>query len=178
MAGRLGLDIATWILAALALMAMIDLIYQRWRYEERLKMTRKEVRDEHKEQEGDPGTRRRYRTRQLELSQSRMISAVAEATVVITNPTHFAVALVYRRLEMDSPKVVAKGKSHVAARIRAMAEKHGVPIVENPTLARILYRTCKIGREVPENLFQAVAEVLAYIYRLDPRRAAPWGATP
>ena len=168
--------LATRILAALAVMALGDLLYQRWSFEKRQRMTRREVRDEAKDREGNPQVRSRFRTLQRDLSRQRMIAAVADADVVVTNPTHVAVALRYDRAEMAAPQVLAKGKGHVAARIREAARKHGVPLVENPPLARMLHKTTQVGREVPEKLFQAVAEVLAYVYRLDPRRAVAWSA--
>ena len=111
-----------------------------------------------------------------EMSRMRMIAAVGDADVVITNPTHFAIALQYVRGSMGAPKVVAKGRNHLAMRIRTEARKRGVPIVENPPLAQLLYKLAPLGREIPESLFQAVAEVLAYISRLDPRRSESWRA--
>lgn len=174
--GMLARRLAISILAVLALMAIGDLFYQRWSYEKRLRMSKREVREEVKQREGNPQVRSRARQMQRDLSRSRMISAVADADVVVTNPTHFAVALRYHREEMGAPEVVAKGRGYVAARIRQAAEAADVPIVENPTLARVLYQTAEVGQQVPAKLFQAVAEVLAYIYRLDPRRATAWGA--
>lgn len=171
----LALRFALSALAFLALMAGIDLLYQRWRYDHRLKMSKKEVRDELKDREGNPQVRSRARALQRELTRSRMIASVAEASVVVTNPTHFAVALLYSP-ENPAPTIVAKGRNHVAQRIREVARENGVPIVENKPLAQLLHRTGKVGREIPESLFRAVAEVLAYVYRLDPRRAEAWGA--
>ena len=174
--GTLSRRLAIAILAVLALMAAGDLFYQRWRYDKRLRMSKREVREEAKQREGNPHVRSRFRQMQRDLSRSRMITAVADADVVVTNPTHYAVALRYERLQMGAPEVVAKGRGHVAARIRQAAQDADVPIVENPPLARMLHQTTEVGRPVPDNLFQAVAEVLAYIYRLDPRRATSWGA--
>lgn len=174
--GMLARRLAIAILAALAVMAVADLVYQRWRYEKKLRMSKRDVREEAKQREGNPHLKSRFRQMQRELSRSRMISAVADADVVVTNPTHFAVALRYQRLAMSAPEVVAKGRGHVAARIREAAQDADVPIVENPPLARLLHQTAEVGHQVPENLFQAVAEVLAYVYRLDPRRASSWGA--
>ncbi len=115
------------------------------------------------------------RQMQRELSRSRMITAVADADVIVTNPTHYAVALAYRQGEMAAPEVLAKGRGHVALRIREAATAADVPIVENKPLARLLHQTAEVGKQVPENLFQAVAEVLAYVYRIDPQRAKSWG---
>lgn len=170
-AGEMLLLLSIWIVSLLAVMAAFDLVYQRWRYEQRLRMSKREVRQELKQNEGDPHLRGRFRARHRELSRSRMIAAVAEADVVVANPTHYAVALRYDRAEMAAPEVIAKGRGHVAVRIREAARLNDVPIVENPPLARLLHRSCEVGREVPEKLFQAVAEVLAYVYRLDAARA-------
>ena len=157
-------------------MAAIDVLYQRWRYETRLRMTKKEVRDEVKDREGDSQLRGRARAMQREMNRSRVLASVADASVVVTNPTHFAVALQYTGAG-GAPRVLAKGRNHVAARIREMARKHGVPIVENKPLARLLHRTAKVGEQIPEALYQAVAEVLAYVYRLDPARGRSWSAS-
>jgi flagellar biosynthetic protein FlhB len=155
----------------LALVAIVDLFWVRYRHEEKLKMTKQEVRDERKQREGDPQLKGRIRQLQRELTRQRMIRDVAAADVVVTNPTHFAVALRYAQGEMSAPRVLAKGRGHVALRIREEARRHGVPLVENKPLAQVLYRTVEVGREIPENLYQAVAEVLAYVYRLRPRPA-------
>jgi len=129
-------------------------------------MTRQEVRDEARMSEGNPEMKARVRRVQREMNRSRMLKAVPQATVVITNPTHFAVALEYRRQEMSAPKVVAKGQDLMAARIRKIAREHGVPIVENVTLARALYKNVDIGDTIPGSLFGAVADVLAYLVRI------------
>lgn len=166
--------VALDLLAVLALVAAADWAWVRRRHERQLRMTRQEVRDEVREREGSPHVRARQRALQRELSRSRMIAAVAKADVVVVNPVHFAVALVYVRGDMQAPKVVAKGRNHLALRIRRAASEHGVPIVENPPLAQLLYKTARLDREIPAALFQAVAEVLAHVYRIDPRRAAAW----
>ncbi len=173
----LAVQLGGSILVLLALLAIIDVAFQRWRYEERLKMSRQEVRDELRQREGDPALRGRARALHRDLSRSRMIAAVADAHVVITNPTHYAVALRYDRVSMRAPECVAKGRGHVAARIRAAAKEHDVPIVENPPVARLLHKTCEVGRAIPENLFEAVAEILAFVFRLDPRRARSFGVS-
>ena len=165
-------------LVGLALLAVLDLAWVRLRYRKRLRMSLREVRDEMREREGSPQVKSRRKAVQRELSRQRMISDVARADVVITNPTHYAVALRYVRGEMNAPTVVARGRNHVAFRIRAVARENDVPIVENPPLARVLYRTAKLGREIPESLFEAVAEVLAYVVRLDERRGRAWSASP
>lgn len=166
-AGGMAREAAIGSLVFLGIMAIIDVLYQRWRFEKRQRMSKKEVRDELKDREGNSQVRGRARAMQREMSRSRVISAVSEASVVITNPTHFAVALQYTGAD-GAPRVLAKGRNHVAARMREVARKHGIPIVENKPLARLLHRTAKVGEEIPEALYQAVAEILAYIYRLNP----------
>ncbi len=151
---------------ALLALGVADYAWQRWRLMSDLKMTRQEVRDEAKQNEGSPEIKSRVRRAQREMARSRMLKSVETATVVITNPTHYAVALEYRRAEMAAPVVVAKGHDHMAARIRTVAREHGVPIVENVTLARALYKAADIGDTIPADLFGAVAEVLAYLVRL------------
>jgi flagellar biosynthetic protein FlhB len=169
--------LAAAVLAALLPLAVLDFYFQRWRYERDLRMTKQEVKQEMRQQEGDPLVRSRHRARHRELSRSRMIAAVAAADVVITNPTHYAVALRYDPVAAGAPEVLAKGRDLVAQRIREAALAHDVPIVEDAPLARLLHKSCEVGRQIPENLFQAVAEVLAYVYRLDPSRARRWRAT-
>ena len=151
---------------ALVVLGAGDYALQRWRWYSQLKMTRQEVRDESRLNEGSPEIKARVRRVQREMTRRRMLHAVKTATVVVTNPTHFAVALDYRRDEMAAPRVVAKGQDEIAARIRAVARKHGVPIVENVSLARALFRSAEIGDAIPADLFGAVAEVLAYLVRL------------
>jgi flagellar biosynthetic protein FlhB len=173
-AGTLARRVALVVLGALAVMAAFDFVYQRWRWEQRLRMSKQEVRDELKQREGNPQIRSRFRSRQLELTRQRMIASVSEADVVVTNPTRYAVALRYERTSMSAPRVLAKGRGYVAQRIRAEAERAGVPIVENPPLARALHRTAEVGRDIPEALFQTVAEVLAFVYRLRPGHHRGW----
>lgn len=151
---------------ALLLLAIIDFIYQRWQHTEDHKMTKQEVKDESKDVEGDPQIRSRRLSLQRERARQRMLQAVPKADVVITNPTHVAVALRYETGKMDAPVVVAKGAGFMADKIKQIARHAGVPIVENRSLARGLYKAVKIGQEVPGALYQAAAEVLAYVYRL------------
>jgi flagellar biosynthetic protein FlhB len=151
---------------ALGILALGDYALQKYRLTTSLKMTKQEVKDEHRMMEGSPENKRRVRRAQFELSRRRMIADVARATVVITNPTHFAVALEYRRDTMAAPRVLAMGADHVALRIRDVARHHGVPIVENKPLAQALFRTAEIGQTIPAPLFGAVAEVLAYLVRI------------
>jgi flagellar biosynthetic protein FlhB len=150
----------------LVVLAAADYGIQYWRWYTQLKMTRQEVRDETRMNEGRPEVKACIRRIQRDMARSRMLKAVETATVVVTNPTHYAVALEYRRGEMTAPRVVAKGADHMAARIREIARKHDVPIVENVTLARALHKNAEVGDTIPADLFGAVAEVLAYLVRL------------
>ncbi len=169
--GELSLRLVIAAMMILIILSIIDIAWVRHRFEKKLRMSKQEVRDERKQREGDPTVKGRLRQMQRDLTRQRMIAEVSEADVVVTNPTHFAVALRYEQGEMGAPKVIAKGRGYVALRIREIAREHGVPIVENPPLAQVLYRTVSVGREIPENLFQAVAEILAYVYRLRPASA-------
>ena len=153
------------IAALLAVLAVADWIFQKWQYEENLKMSKSEVKQEHKDLDGDPQIKARVRHIQFEAARRRMLADVPRADVVVTNPDHFAVALVYTPGQA-APRVVAKGRDHLAQRIKAIARDARVPVLENKPLARALYRNVKVGALVPESLYQAVAEVLAYVYRL------------
>ena len=160
------------VLAILAL-AIFDLWFQRLQFGKEMRMSKKEIKDEHKNTEGDPMTKARIRQIQREAASKRMMADVPDATVVVTNPTHFAVALQYEPDGTGAPRVVAKGVDEVAQRIKQVARDAGVLVHEAPPLARALHRTCEIGDEVPEDLFQAVAGVLAYVYRLQGGTPAP-----
>ena len=146
-----------------------DLFYQRWKFKEDNKMTKQEVKDEFKNSEGDPKIKGQQRQRMQQASQRRMMAAIPEADVVITNPTHFAVALAYESGKGQAPVVVAKGSDFIAARIKDIAKENGVVIVENKPLARMLYYNVDLDAEIPPELYQAVAEVLAYVYQLKNR---------
>lgn len=152
--------------------AVLDYAYQRWDYEKNLRMSKEEVKQEFKQSEGDPLIKAQIRQRQRQAATRRMMDEVPRADVVITNPTHFAVALAYEAGAMQAPRVVAKGQDLIAARIRELATEHRVPLVENPPLARALHKEVEVGREIPAALFAAVAEVLAYVYEQDRARAA------
>ena len=143
-----------------------DLFRQRKRWTESLLMSRQEVRDEWKQQEGNPEIKMRIRRIRRDLLRRRMMSEVPKATAVIVNPTHFAVALRYQPGQMAAPKVIAKGKNYLAQRIRELARKNQVPIIENPPLAQALYKAVEVGQEIPAHLYRAVAEILAYLYRV------------
>jgi flagellar biosynthetic protein FlhB len=154
--------------AALALLALgaFDYYRQRRKLGRKLRMTRQEVRQEQRDLEGNPLVKARLRRLQRDLLRRRMIARVPKSSVVITNPSHYAVALEYHLDTMRAPAVTAKGINHMALRIRRLAEQHGIPIVENPPLAQALYKSCQVGGEIPVALYRAVAEILAYIFRL------------
>ncbi|MDO8586200.1 MAG: flagellar biosynthesis protein FlhB [Armatimonadota bacterium] len=158
---------------ALAMLAIgvLDYIYQRFHFEQTLRMTKQEIKDEHKRAEGDPQVKGRIRQRQRDLARGRQIQEVARADVVITSPTHIAVALKYDTNKMSAPTVVAKGQRLIAEKIKAMAEAHQVPIVENPPIARLLYKVVEVGHQIPEDLYQAVAEILAYVFQMNQKAA-------
>ncbi len=152
-----------WVLV---LLAILDYGYQRWEYEKGLRMSRQDIKEEYKHTEGDPLVKARIKRMQREAARKRMMAAVPKATVVVTNPTHLAVALVYEQERMIAPTVVAKGAGYVAAKIKEVALAHGVPIVENKPVAQLLYKMVDIDACVPEDLYRAVAEILAFVYRL------------
>ncbi|HEY0847031.1 MAG TPA: flagellar biosynthesis protein FlhB [Noviherbaspirillum sp.] len=154
------------IVSGLVVIALIDAPYQMWHYANKLKMTREELRQESKESDGDPQVKARIRQMQREMARRRMMAEVPTADVVVTNPTHYAVALKYTDGKMRAPKVVAKGTDEVAAKIRELAAEHKVPMLEAPPLARALYRHTELGDEIPAALYTAVAEVLAYVFQL------------
>jgi len=158
------------IAAAMILLGIFDYGYQRWQHLQDLRMTHQEVRQESKELEGDPQIKRRVRQLQRQMATQRMMKDVPQADVIITNPTHFAVALRYDMAEMETPVVIAKGARKVAEKIREIATEHDVPIVQKPELARALYKSIEVGDRIPESLYRAVAEVLSFVYGIDRRR--------
>ena len=164
---RLVLLSALLITASLALLALLDVPFQLWQYHRRLRMSKEEVRKELKETEGDPQIKARIRGMQREMARRRMMAEVPEADVVVTNPTHFSVALKYDADNHGAPVVVAKGRNVVALKIREVAAEHDVPLLEAPPLARALYRHCELEESVPSALYSAVAEVMAYVYQLN-----------
>jgi len=164
-AGSTVFSIAMKILIGYVVIAVLDYAFQRWDYERSIMMTRQEIREELKQTEGDPIIRAHIRTLQREMARRRMMEEVPKAEVVITNPTDIAVALSYSA-EMTAPVVVAKGRRLLAEKIRNIAEEHGIPIVENVLLAQALFKSVDIGQPIPPDLYTAVAEVLAYVYRL------------
>jgi flagellar biosynthetic protein FlhB len=150
----------------LVLVGVADYAYEKWQYEESLKMTKQEVKDEYRQSEGNPEAKGAVKRRQREFARRRMMAAVPKATVVVTNPTHFAVALEWDELKMEAPVVTAKGADLVAKRIREIATEHGVPIMENPPLARTLYAKVELDQAIPPNLYAAVAQVIAFVFKL------------
>ncbi len=164
--GKLTLQLIIGVIIAMFFIALFDLFFQRWQHIKSLRMTKQEIKDEYKQSEGDPLIKQRLRLLRQERARQRMIAAVPEADVVITNPTHFAVALKYDSAVMKAPTVVAKGQDYMAQRIREIAEEHDVPIVENPPLARALYSSAEIEEEIPIMHYEAVAKVISYVYQL------------
>lgn len=162
--------LAIKIAIVLIVLAFLDFVYQKYDFEKSIKMTRQEIKDEYKQREGDPLVRRRIREKQREIAMRRMMAAVPHADVVITNPIELALALQYVSEEMHAPKIVAKGGGVVAERIRKIAKENNVPIVEDKALAQALFRLCDIGDYVPPQLFKAVAEILAYVYRMSRKK--------
>ena len=151
---------------SLIIVALIDIPFQLYDYNKQQKMTKQEVKDENKETEGNPELKRKVKQAQFDMTQRRMMEAIPDADVVITNPTHYAVALKYDQLNMSAPIVVGLGADLIALQIRRIASAHDVPILESPVLARSIYHNSKIGQEIPAGLYHAVAQVLAYIYQL------------
>lgn len=162
----LTLNMSLRIAAVFFALSLMDYLYQRYEHNQNLKMTKQEVKEEFKQAEGDPQLRARLREQQRKLAMQRMMQDVPSATVVITNPTALAVAIRYRETEDEAPVVVAKGAALMAKRIRDLATEHGVSLVENKQVARILYDQVEIGQEIPVELYQAVAEILALVYKL------------
>jgi flagellar biosynthetic protein FlhB len=163
--GQVSFQMCFYTCMVLFLMAVLDYAYTKWQHQHDLKMTKQEVKDEHKQREGDPSVKARIRSVQREMARKRMMEAVPEATVVITNPTHLAIALKYEE-GMPAPIVVAKGAGFVAQKIRSIATDNDIPLVENKPLARTIFKSTEIGDFIPAELYRAVAEILAYVYRL------------
>ncbi|MFQ5972333.1 MAG: flagellar biosynthesis protein FlhB [Alphaproteobacteria bacterium] len=161
-----GVRVTIGVVAALTLLMFADFLYQRYEHRKKLRMSKEEVKDELKQTEGDPQIKARLRSIRAERARQRMMQAVPEADVVITNPTHFAIALSYDHDTMPAPKVVAKGVDSLAMRIREVAEEHDVPLVENPPLARSLHDSVEVDQDIKPEHYQAVAEVIAYVMRL------------
>lgn len=170
--GSIAYKIAIRVGLFYIIVAILDYFYRRWEYMKNLKMTRQEVKEEYKRLEGDPMVKQRMRDLQRQVAQSRMMGAVPQADVVVTNPTHVAVAIKYKSKEMRAPLLLAKGQRKVAEEIKRIAEQHEISIVENEPLARSIFRTTRLNQEIPAELYQAVAEVLAYVYKIKRDREA------
>lgn len=160
------------IIAGLAIVAALDFTYQKFSYRKKLMMTREQAKRDHKEKEGSPEVRQRIRALQREMANKRMMAEIPKADVIVTNPTHISIVIRYDQDSMISPTVVGKGVDHLALRIREIAKEHDIPIVENVLLARTLYKTVKEGHPVPRTLYKAVAEVLAFVYKLKRKKKA------
>ena len=159
-------EVSGKIVLALVAIAIFDYLYQRWHHEKQLMMTKQEVKEETKQTEGDPQLKARIRQIQREMSNARMMQEVPKADALIVNPTHFSVAILYDRDVMEAPEVTAKGIDHMALRMRTVARENSVPILERPELARDLYANVEIGETIPERFYKAIAEILAFVYRL------------
>ncbi|WP_054941067.1 flagellar biosynthesis protein FlhB [Paenibacillus ihuae] len=169
-AAKMTMNLGVKIGVVLFIMAIFDYIYQKYEHEKSLKMSKQEIKDEYKNMEGDPQIKGKIKAAQRKMAMQRMMQEIPNADVIITNPTHFAVALKYDGSTMEAPQVIAKGQDYVALRIRELAKEHGVMTMENKPLARALFQRTEIGDVVPADLFQAVAEVLAYVYKLKGKR--------
>lgn len=168
--GSIVMDLCIWLLAVMLIIALADYSYQRWQHTNDLKMTKQQIKDEYRSMEGDMETKGRRLRLARQMALQRVQQTVPKADVVITNPTHFSVALEYDPKTMSSPRVVAKGVDYMAFRIREIATANGIPIVEKPPLARALYAEVAVGKQISPEFFEAVAEVLAYVYRLENRK--------
>ncbi len=169
---KLALRILIAVTVLMALVAMVDFAYQKHVFMKQQRMTKQEVKDEFKQTEGDPKVKGRIRQIRMQRARKRMMAAVPQADVVVTNPTHFSVALEYKPESMMAPRVVAKGMDHLALKIREVAEEHDVAIVENPPLARALYRNVEVDEDIPAEHYKAVAEVISYVFKMQ-HRAMP-----
>ncbi len=166
-----------FIVASLLVIVLLDVPWQIWSHLKKLRMSKEDVRQEHKESEGDPHTKARIRQQQRQAARRRMMSEVPKADVVVTNPTHYAVALKYEEDKNGAPRVLAKGTGLIAAKIRELAAEHRIPTLEAPPLARALHQHVELGQEIPAELYTAVAEVLAWVFQLRSWRSG-WGAEP
>ncbi|MBP5564238.1 MAG: flagellar biosynthesis protein FlhB [Lachnospiraceae bacterium] len=164
--GNLVLNLGLKISAFYLIISFLDFAFQKWKFKEDMKMTKQEVKDEYKQSEGDPQIKGQIRQKMMQASRRRMMQDIPKADVVITHPTHFAVAVKYDADNFDAPIVVAKGADHVAAKIKEIAKENKVEIVENKPLARMLYYNVDLGQEIPPELFKAVADILAYVYKI------------
>ena len=169
--GRLMLELAAIVALALLILAILDYMFQRWKHTKDHRMTKQEVRDEHKDSDGDPKVKQRRLQMARQMAMQRITKSVPEADVIVTNPEHISVAIKYDEATMNAPVVVAIGVDHMALRIRSIAAQHGIPIVERKPLARLLHASVEAGQPVPPDSYAAVAEVLAFVYRMNGRAA-------
>lgn len=163
--GRVAFKIMMLTCFVLLIMALLDYIYQRWEFEKSIRMSQQEIKEEFKHTEGDPLIKSRIKRLQRDIARKRMMAGIPKADVVITNPTHLAIAIRYDQDNMNAPVVVAKGAGHIALKIKEIAAKHQIPIVENKPVAQVLYKIANIGDMIPADLYRAVAEILAYVYK-------------
>ncbi|MFG0330941.1 MAG: flagellar biosynthesis protein FlhB [Phycisphaerales bacterium] len=170
-ASKLVVELAFWLTLTLIILGLIDFAYQKWQWEQDHKMTKQEVKDELKQLQGDPAVKSRQRGFARKIMQQRLNQSVPTADVIVTNPEHLAIALKYDSTSMHAPRVVAKGADYMALRIRQIAALHGVPIIERKPLARAMYPAVEVGQEIPPQFYAAIAEVLAYVYQLNGRKA-------
>ncbi len=168
----LALRLIIGVTVAMFFIAIFDILFQRFQHTKSLRMSRQEIRDEHKQSEGDPAIKQRLRQLRQERARKRMMAAVPEADVVITNPTHFAIALKYDNETMNAPTVIAKGQDIIALKIREIAEENKIPIVENPPLAQALFKSAEIDEEIPATHYEAVAKIISYVYKLKGKKMA------
>ena len=168
--GQTAFELAVWLIVLLLVLALIDLVYQRWQHKRDLKMTKQEVKDERRSMEGDPQMKGKRIRMAREIAMQRIAQAVPKADVIIANPTHFSVAIRYDDATMDAPVVVAKGADFLALRIRQLARLAGIPVIARPPLARALYWGVEVGQQVAPEHYEAVAEILAYVYRLESKQ--------
>jgi flagellar biosynthetic protein FlhB len=158
--------VVTYILVAVAVLGVADYYIQRWRFEQSIKMTKAEVKEDMKATEGNPAIKNKIRSIQRAAARRRMMLRVKDADVIVTNPTHYAVALEYKPNLMSAPRVIAKGRDRIAEKIKALGREHDIPTVENVPLAQALYRMVDVDQDIPMELYKAVAEVLAYVYKI------------
>jgi len=171
LAGGALTQLFLWSGLVIAVIGAGDFGFQKWEHERKLRMSKQEIKEEQKTTEGSPQVRSRIRSLQREMARNRMMADVPGADVVVTNPTHLAVAIRYEADEMNAPRIVAKGSGFVAQKIKEIAKENNIPVMEDKPLARMLYKTVEIGQEVPSEIYRAVAEVLAYVYKLKGKRA-------
>lgn len=168
--GNAVLELGYWVGGAFLVLSLLDYVYQRYKHEESIKMTKQEIKEEYKNAEGDPQIKSKIKQKMRAASMQRMMQSIPEADVIITNPTHFAVAIQYDEAKGMAPVVVAKGVDYVAKQIKEKAKEHQIEIVENRPLARALYYTVEVNKEIPPELYSAVAEVLAFVYNLQNKK--------